>query len=440
MDLKHICNITGCAAVLTVSAWGQNAKADYTDAKTIKVYWQQNPGLFQTMFEELFKSEDLRLLSEALPDGFKNKKRDLYKVEIRDRKPFVGIFEGNLLQINHPSNVGFVFDGSFHTASDLDSLPYNTRFKKICKVLGSDVFLRTVLTSDTVDAVLSNACREDCDTTVVFRSYCPNKFFGTSDTGKLTMEISQASKGKEPSFCCRLDCVFEKRGTDVFLTKCDICYCSGEDTIEAYLMLKPRKASAFRASNNILLKEKLPHIFKALYKKHKDDVFRDMYEKSSSYPYFFNFPNDEIVECFFSMKEQSLFSNKVHEKRVRTLLGLLPTEEFLREVFGKEFLGMLQAAQNFGTVPVQYRVLGVKDGCTFFGCKKDPDQLKIRLVFCDSRWLTPDGIVFDLGDAKIVEFTDIELTFVFDIEKNEIRDVEFCGKLSPNGELVTRFK
>ena len=427
MDLKHICNITGCAAALTVGAWGQNAKADYTDAKTIKVYWQQNPELFQTMFEELFKSDDLRLLSEALPDGFKNKKGDLYKVKIWDRKPFIGIFGGNLLQINHPSKVGFVFGESLHTASDLDSLPYDTLFKKICRVLGSDVFLRTVLTSDTVDAVLSNACRKDCDTTVEFQSYCPKRFFGTSDTGKLKMKISQDLEGKGSSFRCILDCVFEKKGTDVFLTGCDIYYRSGEDVIEAYLRLKPRKIPAFPCSHKI--KEKLPHIFKSFYEKHKDDVFRDMYEKSSSYPYSFDFCDDEIVERFFSKEDSGLFSNRAHEERVRTLLGLLCTEEFLKEVFGEKFLDLIQAAQNFGTAPVRYRVLGIKDGCIFFGCKKDPEQLKIRLVFCDSRRFAPDGIVFDLGDVKSVKFTGIELTFVFDIEKNEIRDVEFCGEL-----------
>ena len=101
----------------------------------------------------------------------------------------------------------------------------------------------------------------------------------------------------------------------------------------------------------------------------------------------------------------------------------------MKEVFGEKFLDLIQAAQNFGTAPVRYRVLGIKDGCIFFGCKKDPEQLKIRLVFCDSRRFAPDGIVFDLGDVKSVKFTGIELTFVFDIEKNEIRDVEFCGEL-----------
>ena len=139
----------GCVAALTVGAWEQNAKADYTDTETVKLYWE-DIGIkdsFPNIFDDSFRFSDW-LWSAAFSPNFKQDKGDLYRI----RKAA----EDDSYH-------------TFHTADELQALQIDASLKKICKALGSRRFLVESLGEVTVNTVCDRSIQPNRETTVTFK-------------------------------------------------------------------------------------------------------------------------------------------------------------------------------------------------------------------------------------------------------------------------------
>ena len=92
-----------------------------------------------------------------------------------------------------------------------------------------------------------------------------------------------------------------------------------------------------------------------------------------------------------------------------------------------------------GDFSVGYTIRPLKKG--EYWKYQDPDQFEVYLRISDMvRYSKSNEPSFGYSDDDFKEedFNFIGFRFIFDIEKNKIRDVEFCDKLCFNGECVTQ--
>ena len=205
ISYKHI---MGCVAALTVGAWGENAKAEYTDANTVKLHWEVSKNLFPRVFDDSFRLSDVYWLwSTAFSPNFEQDKGALYRI----RKAAEGVSYH-----------------TFHTADELQALPIDAFLKKICKALGSRRFLVEILDEVTVDTVRDRSMQPNRETTVTFDPYYDGEtFFDTYGNGRLKMCVCQSSNGNDRGLRCSFSFTFKKEGENVSLTRYEALYSAG---------------------------------------------------------------------------------------------------------------------------------------------------------------------------------------------------------------------
>ncbi len=210
----------GCAAALTVGAWAENAKAEYTNANAMKVHWKVSNNLFPKAFDDSFRRSDFYWLwSATFSQNFKHEKGDLYS--IRKATDSVSYHK-------------------FHTADDLKKLPIDASLKKICKALGSRNFLMWILDEVTVNTVRDRSMQPNRETTVTFTPcYDGETFFDAYGKGRLMMSIYQSPNGGTADLCCSFDFTFKKEDENVSMIGYDAYYRVGHDSVNFRFYPRP---------------------------------------------------------------------------------------------------------------------------------------------------------------------------------------------------------
>ena len=129
----------------------------------------------------------------------------------------------------------------------------------------------------------------------------------------------------------------------------------------------------------------------------------------------------------------------------RTLCKILPSEAFLKRIFGEDMWKILEKYNrvnrpiSISDFRIDYTIRPLKDGKDWK--HHDPDQFEVYLRMSDRvRYSESNKPSFGYsdGDFKEEDFNFIGFRFIFDIEKNKIRDVKFCDKVCVNGELIAQ--
>lgn len=409
----------GCAAALTVGAWGENAKAEYTNANAIKVYWEVSNNLFPSVFDDSFQRSDFyRLWSEAFPPNFKRGKGELYSIR---------------------KDTDSVSYHKFHTADDLEALPIDASLKRICKALGSRRFLAGILDEETVNIICDRSTiGANRKTTVTFDPYYDGEtFFDAYGKGRLRMSICQSQNGRTADLYCDFDFTFKKEDENVSMIGYHAYYRAGHDSVNFRFYPKPQA---------------LPGLFYPSICKSGSriiDTYRDLYYNGGHE----DFKKHGVVRI--NGKEPKKFEeplflfggdwDRAHraECHTRMLIRILPSEAFLKRIFGEDLWNILEkynrVNRRAGDFRIDYTIKPLKNGQSWEN--QDPDQFEVYLRISDMvRYSKSNEPSFGYShdDFKEEDFNFIGFRFIFDIKKNKIRDVEFCDKLCFNGECVTQ--
>ena len=410
-------HIIGCATALTVGAWAENAKAEYTNANAVKLHWEVSKDLFPRVFDDSFRRSDFYWLwSATFPSNFKHGKGNLYRIKKAT--------EGNSYH-------------TFHTADELQTLPIDASLKKICKALGSRSFLAWILDGTTVDTICNRSIEANRETTVTFEPcYDGETFFDAYGNGRLKMVVSQSANGEDKGLYRSFDFTFKKEGENVSLTRYDVSYDVGTDPVIFRFYAKPRALPW-----NVFLTIPVQAGLKM------NEVYQNLFDKGS---YMWVVPKDHSAAringrrpYLFRTPDFSRDNNRGYEMENHAchLRKILLSEAFLEGIFGERIWQMLEkhnrCYRKDYDFKVEYTIKPLKNGKYWEG--KDPDQFEVYLRISDTVCFTRESIFGDApGSFEYENFTFIGFRFIFDIAKNEIRDVKFCDKLCLNGELIMK--
>ena len=409
----------GCVAALTVGAWEQNAKADYTDTETVKLHWE-DIGIkdsFPNIFDDSFRFSDW-LWSAAFSPNFKQEKGALYRI----RKAA----EDDSYH-------------TFHTADELQALQIDASLKKICKALGSRRFLVESLGEVTVNTVCDRSMQPNRETTVTFDPYYDGEtFFDAYGNARLDMYVVQTSNAGDTPLHCSFRLTFKKEGENVSLTRYSVIYVVGTLGVGFRFLPKPQAL----LSQNLFLTLKQAGL-------RMNDIYRNLFDKKSR----------EEVE-FEKHSAVYIDDGKMHQFGINGFFKdnnddddderrfdmdvdawdlsreIFSSKAFLSGIFGEEMWQMLEKYTRCYREDYDFNV-----NYTLKPLKNDkgnaPDQFEVYLRISDMIDYTKESEFYPI-DTKSEHFFFIGFRFIFDFRKNEIRDVKFCDKLCLNGELITR--
>ena len=415
-------HIMGCAAALTVGAWGENAKADYyTDVNTMKQHWKASEDLFPRVFDDSFQhSDSYTLWSATFPPNFKYDKGGLYRIK--------KAAEGESYH-------------TFHTADELQALPIDASLKKICKALGSRRFLAEILDETTVNAICDGSIGANRETTVTFEPYYDGEtFFDAYGNGRLKMVIDQDQKKGPTDLFCDFGFIFKKEDENVSMIGYDAFYRTrSKDSISFRFYPRPQALPVLFCSS---IRESGLRII---------DTYRDLcnvldesghedFEKHWAVRINGEEPEKFEVPLFLFGED----GDRAHRADVytRMLCKILPSEAFLKRIFGEDVWKILEKYNrvnrtiSISDFRIDYTIRPLKNGQ--YWQRHDPDQFEVYLrisdrVFYSNKPSFGHSRVFNVEDFNFIGFR-----FIFDIEENKIRDVKFCDKLCLNGELITK--
>ena len=413
-------HIMGCAAALTVGACGEYAKAEYTDANVVKLHWEATKDLFPRTFDDSFRRSDFYWLwSATFSQNFKHGKGDLYS--IRKATDSVSYHK-------------------FHTADELQALPIDASLKKICKALGSRRFLAGILNDETVDTVRNKSVQPNLETTVTFEPYYDGEtFFDAYGKGRLEMSIYQSSNGGTADLFCDFDFTFKKEDENVSMIGYTAYYRVGQDSVNFRFYSRPQALpglfySSIRESGLRII-DTYRDLCNVLYNGGHED-----FEKHWAVCINVEEPKEFEVPLFLFGGDW----DREHRAdcHTRMLIRILPSGAFLKRIFGEDLWKILEkynrVNRRAGDFRIDYTIKPLKNG--EYWKYQDPDQFEVYLRISDRVWYSKSNkpsFGYSDGDFKEGDFNFIGFRFIFDIEKNKIRDVEFCDKLCFNGEFIT---
>lgn len=392
--------LIGYTLLLFIVARTQSIKAVYPDPSVVEMHWRKNPKIFCETFEALFpKAENLSFWSEKFPNWFGTQGRVLCEVT---------------------TNSG---DWLFHAFNDLNKLSYDAELKKIIKVLGSTEFLEKVLPKEVVKSIFAHvAGDEKLCLEIAFKPYFKNAFFDPLGKGSIEYALCLSRDGdkekkNELSWCFMFD--FEKEHNVTFLKNCGVSYRAGDDEIKMEFFKKTNKRPNFPWNAPQKAKGNFSSVYAKLRESRKNG--RRKYEDFT----IFSTAQRAKVSCL----EEIVGINRAS---ISSALDILVTEDFLEEIFGREFWNILKQCASASTG---------KNLNVTFKISEYPGGFKVLFQLYNShRGHLTEDVVYFRGPLtwKWLTSDKVEFVFFYDPQKDKISHVRLQNELILNYETIQK--